>query len=112
MNNLAIALLLVIPFSTPLMAQPAPSLPLAGEWGFALDPQDLGLAAGPDGWKFPDTIRLPGLVTAQGFGDEPSMQTAWTGDGWRYPEMFREWQAPDNFKFPFFPVSCRSMHTA
>lgn len=75
---------------------------LSGEWRFALDPGDLGLAAGPEGWRFPDRVRLPGTVAAQGFGEEPSIRTQWTGDGWRYPELFREWQADNNFKFPFF----------
>ena len=95
--------MLVIPGAL-LRADPAQTktVPLAGEWRFALDPSDYGVKAGPDGWKFPDTLRLPGLVTAQGFGEKPTIETEWTGDGWRYPDMFREWQAPDNFKFPFF----------
>jgi hypothetical protein len=42
------------------------------------------------------------MVNAQGFGEVPSIRTQWTGDGWRYREMFKEWQADDNFKFPFF----------
>jgi hypothetical protein len=75
---------------------------LAGEWRFALDPKDHGAKATPEQWRFPDAIRLPGTVAAQGFGEKPSMKTAWTGDGWRYPEMFKEWQADDHFKFPFF----------
>ncbi|MFM7180776.1 MAG: sugar-binding domain-containing protein [Verrucomicrobiales bacterium] len=29
------------------------------------------------------------------------METKWTGDGWRYPDLFKEWQQPGNFKFPF-----------
>lgn len=73
------------------------SLSLDGEWRFALDPGDHGISAGPDGWKFPDTIQLPGILTAQGFGDLPSFETKWTGETWRYPEMFVEWQKPDNF---------------
>ena len=42
------------------------------------------------------------MLTAQGFGEVPSFQTKWTGDGWKYPQLFKEWQAADNFKFPFF----------
>ena len=60
-----------------------PALDLSGEWRFALDPQDLGVQAGPDGWRFPDKIRLPGTVAAQGFGEKPTFRTQWTGDGWR-----------------------------
>jgi hypothetical protein len=75
---------------------------LEGEWRFAMDAEDAGAAAKPEDWKFPDTIRLPGMVSGQGFGDAPSMKTEWTGDGWRYPDMFKEWQSDENFKFPFF----------
>ncbi len=78
------------------------AIDLSGEWEFALDPQDSGIHATPAGWRFPDKIQLPGMLTAQGFGEKPSMKTKWTGDGWRYPELFKEWQADDNFKFPFF----------
>jgi hypothetical protein len=78
------------------------SIDLSGEWRFALDPQDSGIGDPKDKGRWPDAIRLPGSVTGQGFGEAPSMRTKWTGDGWRYPEMFKEWQADDNFKFPFF----------
>jgi hypothetical protein len=80
----------------------AAPLDLSGSWRFALDAPDLGLKCQPDQWEFPDVIKLPGILTAQGFGDAPTFKTAWTGDGWRYPQMFKEWQADANFKFPFF----------
>lgn len=83
-------------------AEAARGLDLSGEWRFALDPSDLGSRSKPEDWRFPDKIRLPGMVTAQGFGEAPSIRTKWTGDGWRYPELFKEWQADGNFKFPFF----------
>ena len=85
-----------------LQAAAAPAIDLAGEWRFALDPQDKILHDKPSDWSFPDRIRLPGMVTAQGFGAKPSLETQWTGDGWRYPELFREWQTAENFKMPFF----------
>jgi len=80
----------------------AQSIDLSGQWRFALDPQDSGVHSRPEQWRFPATIRLPGILTAQGFGETPSFKTQWTGDGWRYPQMFKEWQADANFKFPFF----------
>lgn len=83
-------------------ARAADPIDLSGEWRFALDPQDQGVQAKPGDWRFPDKIRLPGILTAQGFGEIPSIRTQWTGDGWRYPDLFEEWQADDNFKFPFF----------
>ncbi len=75
---------------------------LAGRWRFALDRDDTGES---DRWfarPLPETIQLPGALTAQGFGDAPSFQTQWTGTGWRYPKMYQEYQSPENFKFPFF----------
>lgn len=75
---------------------------LSGTWRFAADPLDHGANATREQWRFPDTIRLPGHVAAQGFGDKPSMETKWNGEGWKYPDLFKEWQAPDNFKMPFF----------
>ena len=60
-----------------------PSVDLSGEWRFALDPQDSGIAAPKEKAALPDSVRLPGSVTSQGFGEAPSMKTEWTGDGWR-----------------------------
>lgn len=92
-------LLATVIFNLTLTAAP---MDLSGEWRFALDPQDQFVKAQPSDWKFPDTIRLPGMVNAQGFGEVPSIRTQWTGQGWRHTDMFKEWQADDNFKFPFF----------
>jgi len=80
----------------------ANAIDLSGSWRFALDGGDLGVRCKPEEWRFPDSIRLPGMVTDQGFGEVPTFETNWTGDGWRYPELFKEWQAVDNFKVPFF----------
>ena len=77
------------------------SLKLDGEWRFALDPNDYGINEKPANWNFPEKIQLPGKLTEQGFGNLPSFETPWTGGSWRYPEMFVEWQKPDNFKYPF-----------
>jgi hypothetical protein len=88
---------IVVFFTSLVLAVQAKPLDLAGEWRFALNPQGVGVPS-----ELPDKIRLPGALAAQGFGELPSFQTSWTGDGWRYPEMFKEWQEAGNFKFPFF----------
>ena len=93
-------LCLLLALASSLAASPV--IDLAGKWRFALDPLDEQIKTTPESWKFPDTIQLPGTVAGQGFGETPSMKTEWTGDGWRYPEMFKEWQSDENFKFPFF----------
>ncbi len=99
--RLCLGLLPVIVSQALWAAAPAP-VDLAGEWRFALDPPDAGAHAKPEDWRFPDRIRLPGMVTAQGFGDDPSIDTQWTGDGWRHRWLYPDYQKPGSFKFPFF----------
>ena len=52
---------------------------LAGQWRLALDREDAGLR---DQWfrrdlATPDTIRLPGILQAQGYGDLIGIHTPW-----------------------------------
>ncbi len=51
-----------------------PRIDLTGDWRFALDPGDTAAKLASDQWKFPDKIHLPGSVTAQGFGEVPSIK--------------------------------------
>ena len=56
-------------FALVLTAAPATAagrLDLSGSWRFALDAPDLGSKCQPEQWKFPDVIKLPGILTAQG----------------------------------------------
>ena len=55
----------------------ADSLPLAGEWRFALDRQDAGVTEQWFARDLADKIQLPGLLEAQGYGDEISISTPW-----------------------------------
>lgn len=75
---------------------------LAGPWRFALDRNDLGEAERWFARSLPERIQLPGVLTAQGYGDVPNFDTPWTGTGWKYSKMYQEYQTPENFKFPFF----------
>ena len=52
-------------------------LPLAGEWRFAIDRGDAGVAERWFDRDLPDRIQLPGILQAQGFGDEISPATPW-----------------------------------
>ena len=55
-------------------------LPLSGVWRFALDPGDEGLSSlVGDGRVLADRIRFPGVLQAQGKGDDVSVDTRWTG---------------------------------
>jgi hypothetical protein len=58
--------LAILPFLVASLT--AEILDLSGEWKLALDPNDSGLAAGPETWNFPDTIKLPTTLTLAGKG--------------------------------------------
>ena len=55
----------------------AESLPLAGEWRFALDRQDAGTNEQWFAKDLPDKIQLPGILESQGHGDAISITTPW-----------------------------------
>ena len=45
------------------------------------------------------------MLTAQGYGDPPSMQTPWVGNInqiWFNDPYYKQYQTPDNFKMPFW----------
>src|SRR5258708_28952175 len=50
---------------------------LAGDWRFALDRGDAGTNEHWFSRPLPDRIQLPGLLQAQGYGDEISTNTPW-----------------------------------
>jgi hypothetical protein len=53
------------------------TIPLAGEWRFALDPADAGTNENWFAKDLPDKIELPGILESQGYGDEISTSTPW-----------------------------------
>ena len=82
----------------------AETLDLAGTWQVALDRQDVGVAQGWATQSFADTLTLPGSLQAQGFGDDPSVDTAWTANvmdrsWWTSPD-FAAYRQPGNVKIP------------
>lgn len=55
---------------------------LAGAWTLALDPMDRGVAESWCASSLPNpagVVHLPGSLQEQGFGDEISLDTPWTG---------------------------------
>jgi hypothetical protein len=50
---------------------------LAGEWRFALDRNDVGTNEQWFAKNLPDKIQLPGILEAQGYGDEIDIHTPW-----------------------------------
>ncbi len=80
-------------------------IPLAGEWRFAMDRDDAGQAAGWFNNTLADKINIPGILQAQGYGDDISMSTQWVGPlgtlSWRNNPELTRFTDPDNFKVPF-----------
>jgi hypothetical protein len=79
---------------------------LAGPWRFKLDPNDQGIAEAWWQHKCPDEILLPGSLQAQGFGDEVTSETQWTGSvfdrSWFLDERYEKYRQPGNIKIPFW----------
>lgn len=91
-----------------LAAQPAIES-LSGEWRFALDRADAGLN---EQWfardlAGPDRIKLPGILQAQGYGNDIGTDTPWVvalGDAWwkLQPEALRaRFSQPGKVEVPF-----------
>jgi hypothetical protein len=85
----------------------AETLPLAGEWRFALDRADAGTNEHWFAKNLPDKIKLPGILQAQGYGDDISTNTPWVltlGDAWWkiQPASLREhFSQPGHVEVPF-----------
>ena len=79
---------------------------LQGEWRFALDRNDRGLAEQWYTRSLTDTIHLPGSLQEQGYGDEIGIETPWTGQivdkSWYDTPLYEEFRQPGNIKVPFW----------
>ncbi|MCF7973260.1 MAG: discoidin domain-containing protein [Phycisphaerae bacterium] len=83
----------------------AQSIDLSGMWGIRLDRQDQGVTQAWFSQTLTDKIELPGVLTAQGYGDPVSMDTQWIGnitDLWQTDPYYKQYQDPKNFKMPFW----------
>jgi beta-galactosidase len=80
-------------------------LNLAGTWRFALDRSDEGIAAHWYGQTLPDRIALPGILNAQGYGDEIATTTPWVlslyDKDWHQREDYKAYTQPGKVKVPF-----------
>jgi len=98
-------LLLASVLVRPAPARAAEPLPLAGVWRFALDRADAGLRERWFERDLNETIRLPGVLQAQGFGDEISTQTPWVlslyDRFWYLREDYKAYTRPGAVKVPF-----------
>lgn len=74
---------------------PEPKIDLSGRWGFTTDTT-----------RWENTILLPGSMTSNLLGDDPSLETPWTGtiidSAFFHQEQYAKYRTPDNFKVPFW----------
>ncbi|MBZ4191961.1 sugar-binding domain-containing protein [Niabella beijingensis] len=79
---------------------------LSGEWQFAADPQDKGVAEKWFSSKLKDQVRLPGSMTTNGKGNEVDLNTPWTGgiadSSWFKKSEYAPYRVPGNIKIPFW----------
>jgi GH18 family chitinase len=82
------------------------AIPLSGVWRFALDPADEGLVSFWEDRTLGERIRLPGVLQAQGFGDDVTVDTKWTGQivdrSFFTSPSYEPYRRPGNVKVPFW----------
>jgi GH18 family chitinase len=82
------------------------ALPLSGVWRFALDPRDEGLGSGWERRALGQRIRLPGVLQGQGFGDDVSVDSPWTGQivdrSFFTSPRYEPYRRPGQVKVPFW----------
>jgi hypothetical protein len=79
---------------------------LAGRWLFGLDPEDAGEQAKWYNGKLADRIKLPGSTVENGYGDDISVDTKWTGGivdrSWFTDGKYEKYRRPASVKIPFW----------
>lgn len=79
---------------------------LAGRWRFQADPEDKGLARRWFDKELSQTIRLPGSMPENGYGNDVTIETQWTGQivdrSWFTDDKYEPYRRPDNLKVPFW----------
>ncbi|WP_395399624.1 sugar-binding domain-containing protein [Pseudoduganella sp. UC29_106] len=88
-----------------LPAWAADVINLSGTWRFALDREDQGESQRWYGRTLDERIQLPGILNAQGYGDEISTQTPWVlslyDKSWSLREDYKAYTTPGKVKVPF-----------
>jgi hypothetical protein len=78
---------------------------LSGQWRFAIDRNDEGVARHWYADSLPDRIALPGILQAQGYGDDINAKTPWVlslyDKNWDQREDYKPYTVAGNVKVPF-----------
>jgi beta-galactosidase len=82
------------------------STDLSGEWRFAMDPNDTGVKESWFAKPLADKIKLPGILQAQGFGDDITIDTPWVAAlprdmRWYLLPQYAPYTKPGNVKMPY-----------
>jgi len=86
-------------------AEPDTIIDLAGVWRFKLDRENVGIKEKWYSHTLPDKIKLPGILQAQGYGDDISIRTPWVSTlhdpYWYLREEYKTYTNPAMVKVPF-----------
>ena len=86
-------------------ASSATTRDLSGQWRFAIDRNDEGIAGRWYAEALRDRITLPGVLQAQGYGDDINAKTPWVlslyDKNWDQREDYKPYTAAGNVKVPF-----------
>jgi len=82
------------------------AISLAGRWLFRLDPQKVGQDQKWYQGELPDRIELPGSTVENGYGDDISVDTKWTGNivdrSWFTDAKYEKYRQAGSAKIPFW----------
>jgi hypothetical protein len=82
------------------------TLSLSGSWFLHLDPNNAGENEKWYDSKLTDSIELPGSTTENGYGDDVSVDTEWTGSiidkSWFTEAKYEKYRQADSVKIPFW----------
>lgn len=96
---------LILGFCLSTLAQRPDAVSLSGEWRFALDRKDEGVAGNWFNQSLPDRIKLPGILQSQGYGDEITAKTPWVlslyDRAWNERADYKDYTQAGNVKVPF-----------
>lgn len=99
------ALALAITVAGALPARASDSIDLSGTWRFAIDRDDQGLAQRWQERALGERIALPGILNAQGYGDEIGTRTPWVlslyDKEWFLRREYRAFAEPGRVRVPF-----------
>lgn len=88
------------------VAFPQQEISLAGQWRFAMDEKDEGIAQQWFSKKLTDAVQLPGSMLTNHKGNDVTLHTKWTGSiydsSWFFIPRFEKYRQPGNLKFPFW----------